>query len=261
MSDSLPVVLCLSGHDPTGGAGLHADIETLSHLGLHACSVVTALTVQDTVNVRQVLPQTKHAFLLQANTLLRDVRVDAVKIGLLGSADIASAVVEIVQSLSGVPVVLDPILAAGGGKDMTGSGLLDILREELLPLATVLTPNTPEARRLTDLLDLDACAEALLQRGCGAALITGTHEDGEHVVNRLYAPEQSKSWQWARLPHSYHGSGCTLAAALAGFLALKMPLEEAAFSAQQFTWQSLQAGVALGQGQYVPVRRVGGHRR
>jgi hydroxymethylpyrimidine/phosphomethylpyrimidine kinase len=150
MKPQLPVVLCLSGHDPTGGAGIQADIETVSRFGCYPCSVVTALTVQDTHNVRKILPQRSGELLEQARTVLLDLPVDAVKIGLLGSVDIVYAVDELLKIAGGIPVVLDPILAAGGGTNLANEALIEALIETLIPRATVLTPNSPEARKLTE---------------------------------------------------------------------------------------------------------------
>jgi hydroxymethylpyrimidine/phosphomethylpyrimidine kinase len=249
-----PVVLCLSGHDPTGGAGIQADIETVSRFGCHPCSVVTALTVQDTHNVRKVLPQPAGDFLEQARTLLRDVPVSAVKIGLLGSAAIAHAVCELIETIESLPVVLDPILAAGGGTNLANQDLIETLRLTLIPRTTVLTPNSPEARTLTGKEDLADCARDLLALGCPNVLLTGTHENGDDVINRLYRASGTISYRWPRLPESYHGSGCTLASAVAALLALGRDVETAASEAQDFTWQALSGGFRPGGGQWLPNR-------
>ncbi|MGX2038988.1 bifunctional hydroxymethylpyrimidine kinase/phosphomethylpyrimidine kinase [Methylocaldum sp. MU1018] len=254
MKPSPPIVLCLSGHDPTGGAGIQADIETVSRLGCHPCSVITALTVQDTHNVRKVLPQNAEDFLEQARTVLRDLPVAAVKIGLLGSVDIVHAVRELLEAAAGIPVVLDPILAAGGGANLSNEALIDALRQALIPRATVLTPNSPEARKLTGTSDLADCARELLALGCPNVLLTGTHEDDSEVVNRLYRASGSKTYRWPRLPGSYHGSGCTLASAVAAGLARGRDVESAASAAQDFTWRALNAGFRPGRGQWLPNR-------
>ncbi|HUL11729.1 MAG TPA: hydroxymethylpyrimidine/phosphomethylpyrimidine kinase [Methylococcaceae bacterium] len=259
MKNPPPVVLCLSGHDPSGGAGIQADIETLSRLGNYPCTVITAMTVQDTRNVRSVLPQREEDFLAQARLLIDDLPVAAVKIGLLGSSAIARAVWEILRELRGVPVVLDPILAAGGGTEVAREDLIETLKSQLLPLTTVLTPNTMEARRLAGGREnLDECADELLRLGCDHVLITGTHDSSEAVINRWYGPDGMRAFGWERLPHSYHGSGCTLASALAGFLALGLGMEAAVHKAQKFTWLTLDSGFALGKGQYLPNRLSAG---
>ncbi|WP_434111198.1 bifunctional hydroxymethylpyrimidine kinase/phosphomethylpyrimidine kinase [Methylocaldum sp. GT1TLB] len=255
MKPQLPVVLCLSGHDPTGGAGIQADIETVSRFGCYPCSVVTALTVQDTHNVRKILPQRSGELLEQARTVLLDLPVDAVKIGLLGSVDIVYAVDELLKIAGSIPVVLDPILAAGGGTNLANEALIEALIETLIPRATVLTPNSPEARKLTGMEDLDDCARALLALGCPNVLLTGTHEGDDEVINRLYRSSGKTTYRWPRLPGSYHGSGCTLASAVAALLARGRDIESAASEAQDFTWQALNNGFRLGGGQLLPNRR------
>jgi len=251
-----PIVLCFSGHDPTGGAGVQADIETLARLGCHPCTVVTALTAQDTQNVSQVWPQQAADFLAQARLLVADLPPAAVKIGLLGSAEIAHALAGLLANeLAGVPIVLDPILAAGGGKPLAREDLLRAIQEELLPFSKVLTPNIPEAKQLAGGLETpDDCAARLLELGCKRVLITGTHCEDSEVVNRLYGPKGTHAWRWPRLPREYHGSGCTLASALAAGLAQGLKLEDACLQAQRFTWSALNSALALGKGQWLPNR-------
>lgn len=254
MTTTPPVVLSLSGHDPTGGAGIQADIETIARLGCHPCTVITALTVQDTRNVRRVIPQAAEDFLEQARMLLADMPVAAIKIGLLGSVEIVRAVAEILAETKGIPVVLDPILAAGGGRNLAGGDLIAEIKSRLIPRATIMTPNTPEARKLAGKDDPGECAHALLQLGCPNVLLTGTHEDGSDVINCWYHAGGMESSRWTRLPGSYHGSGCTLAAAVAACLALGYPMEVAVREAQRFTWDALNRGFRLGKGQFLPNR-------
>lgn len=256
MKSPPPVVLCFSGHDPTGGAGVQADIETLARLGCHPCTVVTALTAQDTVNVRALWPQRPEDFLAQARLVIADLPVAVVKIGLLGSAEIAGAVAQLLaEELAGVPLVLDPVLAAGGGRPLAREDLIAAIRHELLPLSLIATPNLPEARQLAGTGESpDAYAQALLGLGVRHVLVTGSHAEEVDVVNRLYGQNGDMAWRWPRLPREYHGSGCTLAAALAAGLAHGMAVEEACQQAQQFTWDTLSAAYALGQGQWLPNR-------
>lgn len=260
-SSNRPVVLSLSGHDPTGGAGIQADIETLFRLGCHPCTVITVLTEQDTCDVRRIFPQNPVQFLAQAQTLIDDLPPAAIKIGLLGSAAMATAVSEIVARMPGLPIILDPVLASGGGQDLCTDELVTVLRDSLLPRTTVLTPNTHEARRLSGKIRPDDCAEELLRLGCDYVLITGTHDECDDVVNRLYGRSAIRACRWPRLPGTYHGSGCTLAAATAGFLARGLSVENAVEKAQALTWDALQAGYALGRGQLLPDRRASGDAR
>jgi hydroxymethylpyrimidine/phosphomethylpyrimidine kinase len=254
MSPHPPVVLCLSGHDPTGGAGLQADIETLRALGCHPATVVTALTAQDTRDVQAVYPQAPDLFLSQARLVLADLPVAAIKIGLLGSAGIALAVVKLIGEAGPVPVVLDPILAAGGGHALASEQLLEAMISRLIPLATVITPNTPEACRLSGQQEPAACAASLLALGCQNVLLTGTHEEGTDVVNRWYGSDGVVESRWPRLPGTYHGSGCTLASAVAGGLAWGRHMADALDEAQRLTWEALRDAYALGRGQWLPRR-------
>ncbi|QJD31122.1 bifunctional hydroxymethylpyrimidine kinase/phosphomethylpyrimidine kinase [Methylococcus geothermalis] len=249
------IVLSLSGHDPTGGAGIQADIEAIGATGCRACTVITALTVQDTSNVYAVQPQSPDAFLAQGRALIRDLPVAAVKIGLLGSAGIARSVAALLDTLGGaVPVVLDPVLAAGGGTDLASEQLIETVRAELLPRAVLVTPNVPEASRLGGGATEAENAERLRLLGCPNVLITGTHAPTDDVVNRLYSATGRRDYRWPRLPHGYHGSGCTLAAAVAGHLAQGHAMESAVELAQRFTWQALRAGWHPGGGQHLPRR-------
>lgn len=250
-----PILLCFSGHDPTGGAGIQADIEAAAAQGCAAVTVITCLTVQDTDNVRELLPVGADSVSRQARTLLADLQVDAIKIGLIGNAEVAAAIIDIIAGLPQVPVVTDPVLAAGGGAELAGPKLLRIVRDRLLRLTTLVTPNSEEARRLTGGDTLDDCAGQLLDKGCGAVLITGGHEGGDSVTNRLYRPGLPViASNWPRLQHSYHGSGCTLAASVAALIALDNPLETAVAQAQAYTWQALSRGRRPGRGQHLPCR-------
>jgi hydroxymethylpyrimidine/phosphomethylpyrimidine kinase len=250
-----PVVLSFSGHDPVGGAGLQADIETIVSHQCHAASVITTLTEQDTHNVKKLIPQRADDFIAQARTVLNDLDVKAFKIGLIGSYDIALAIYTLLSEHSAIPVILDPVLAAGGGTDLSNQQLLRAIVELLLPCTTVLTPNSEEARKLTGLSDLADCGLKLLELGCQSVLITGTHESTPSVSNQLfYQGHCFETYTWDRLPASYHGSGCTLAASIAALIAHGVSIEQAVLEAQNYTWQALQAAYQPGDGQYNPNR-------
>lgn len=262
VSLSPPVVMILAGNDPTGGAGIAADIETLVSLGCHPAPVVTALTVQDTHNVHALWPVDPDLVLAQARAVLADLPVAVIKIGVIGSADNAAALHELLIAHPDLPVVLDPVLAAGGGTALANSSLIEAIRDLLLPRTTVLTPNSLEARRLAPEADtLEACGMALLARGCRQVLLTGGHESTAEVINTLYGNNRRlESWRWPRLPGEHHGSGCTLSAAIAALLAQihyldsEPALLSAIYQAQQYTWRSLQAGYRVGRGQLIPNR-------
>jgi len=252
----LPCVLVFAGHDPTGGAGLQADIEALAANGCHALPILTTLTIQDTRNVLKIEPLSAEFVQEQADTVLADIPVAAFKIGLLGSVAIIETVKNIISRYPNVPVVFDPILAAGGGKNFTNQDVRQAMMELLLPLTTLLTPNSQEARLLTDSgTDLDNTAKLLLNQGCRYILITGTHEYTPEVVNVLYGEGRVLSrTHWPRLAGSYHGSGCTLASAIAAKLARGEDILTATQSAQAYAWQTLQRGYQPGRGQALPNR-------
>jgi hydroxymethylpyrimidine/phosphomethylpyrimidine kinase len=255
MSNSPPVVLCFSGHDPSGGAGIQADIEALISHRCHAASVITALTEQDTHNVKNVIPQNAEDVLKQAQTVLHDLPVKAFKVGLMGHFKIAEAVLAILKQHPNIPVVLDTVLAAGGGAPLGNSWLIANITDLLMPYVTVLTPNSQEARKLTGLNDLQECGLALLKLGAKYVLITGTHEATSVVINRLF--HDGKLWEtytYDRLPHSYHGSGCTLASSIAAFIAQGLEPVQAIYEAQEYTWNTLNAAYQPGTGQHNPNR-------
>jgi hydroxymethylpyrimidine/phosphomethylpyrimidine kinase len=175
---------------------------------------------------------------------------------MLGSIENVEALHSILMDYPDIPVVLDPIIAAGGGTEMASENMLAAMVELLLPLTSVITPNSMEARKLAHNADsLDACAEELQDMGCKYVLITGAHENTPHVENRLYANHRRiESFSWERLENSYHGSGCTLASAIAALLAQGLEPFMAIHEAQQYTWESLQHGYRLGMGQWHPNR-------
>ena len=243
-----PLVLSFAATDPTGGAGLQADVLTLAALGCHPLSVLTAVTVQDTRGVSRMQALDARLVAEQAERLLAEVAVAAFKIGVVASAANAQAIAAVLAAHPRVPVVLDPVLASGRGDALAGSATLEALRAHLLPRTTVLTPNTLEA------LALGGVA-ACLARGCQYVLVTGTHADTPEVVNTLHgAAGVVREDRWPRLPASYHGSGCTLASAIAARLAHGDPVPEAARAAQDYTWHALERGFRPASGQHLPVR-------
>ena len=263
-----PVVLSFAASDPTGGAGLQADLLTLASLGCHPLSVVTAITVQDTTGVEGVLAMEAGWIADQARALLEDMPVAAFKIGMLGSVEAIAAIAEIISDYPDIPLVLDPVLASGRGDQLAGEEMIEAMIALLLPLTHVLTPNSLEARRLAQeiedenegeeserVLSLPDCAQRLILAGCDYVLLTGTHEGTPQVMNTLYGSHGVvRSDKWERLPGSYHGSGCTLASAVAAHLANGVPVAEAVAGAQAYTWRTLAAGFRLGMGQYIPDR-------
>jgi len=280
---SPPLVLVFAATDPTGGAGIQADLLTLASMGCHGLSVVTAITIQDTAGVDDVMPIDSDWVADQARTLLEDMPVAAFKVGMMGSVENIAAIAEVVADYPDIPLILDPVLASGRGDELASEDMIAALTELLLPQTTIITPNSPEARRLARALasedddeeadenagggndegradeddpELAECASRLLRAGCEYVLITGTHENTPQVVNTLYGEEEGelRSDAWERLPGSYHGSGCTLASAIAAMLANGLDVSDAVREAQEYTWQALAAGFRPGMGQHLPDR-------
>lgn len=255
MSKNRPVILSFSGHDPSGGAGVQADIETIISHQCHACSVITALTEQDSHNVIKLIPQKPQDIISQAETILNDLPVRAIKIGLIGHHETAEAIQVILLKHPSIPVILDPVLAAGGGTPLASEQLVNHIVDLLLPCTTVLTPNSEEARVLAHKSNLIDCGYELLNKGCKNVLITGTHEQSTTVNNQLFqADDKLETFSWNRLRGSYHGSGCTLASAIAALMAHGLDPFTAISEAQEYTWNSLADAYQAGKGQLNPDR-------
>lgn len=248
-----PLVLCCSGHDPGGGAGIHADIEAVGANGAHALTAITAHTVQDTQDVVRVVAADPEILKAQIETLLADSAIAAIKIGLLAEAAQIALLRSVIEKTK-VAVVLDPILRAGGGTNLATASLQTALVTQLLPLTHVLTPNAAEARRLTQRESVEDCGKALLDSGVKHVLITGGDEPGAIVSNYWCSEKNSQRFEWPRLAASFHGAGCTLAAALAALLARGLDIESALQQAQRYTHESLERRFRSGRGRLLPGR-------
>lgn len=255
--------MTFAGTDPSGGAGLQADILTFASIGCHPLSVVTAITAQDTVGVDGVLAMDPDWVNDQARAILEDVQVSAFKLGLLGSVENIAVIAEIMADYPDIPLLIDPILTSGRGDDLSNDEMMEAMVELLFPQATLITPNSLEARRFAfsdeveevGLTTLDETAARLLAMGSEYVLITGTHERTAEVTNTLYGEDKLiKAYKWERLIGSYHGSGCTLTSAIAACMAHGLSIEDAVLEAQEYTWQTLKNGFRPGMGQYIPDR-------
>ncbi len=256
-----PAVLVFSATDPSGGAGLQADLLTLACMGCHPLSVVTAITVQNTSGVEGIQIIDADWVSDQARAILEDIPVAAFKLGVMGSAENIAAIAEIVSDYPEIPLIFDPVLASARGDDFANEEALEAMREMIIPQTTVITPNTPELRRLMMADDDDEnisheqLARRMTELGAEYVLVTGTHDTTLDVVNTLYGERgMMRQDRWPRLPGSFHGSGCTLASALAATIARGMDMGEAAREAQEFTWQTLKFGFRPGMGQHIPDR-------
>ena len=254
--DKRPAVLVFAGLDPTGGAGLQADIEAVGAMGGHALPVATAITAQDTRDVKSCTPISAVSIIEQARAVLDDIQVDAFKVGLAGSVEAIGAIHTILTDYENIPVVVDPVCASGAGTLLSDDEQMDAMVSMLLPLATVVTPNTVEARLLTPEADsLNAAAQELLSYGCEFVLLTGTHDESPDIVHRLYADRRLvQSFQCERLAGNYHGSGCTLSSAIAALLGHGLDPLAAVGEALDYTLGTLKHATSMGGGQLIPHR-------
>ncbi|MCK5726067.1 MAG: hydroxymethylpyrimidine/phosphomethylpyrimidine kinase [Thiotrichaceae bacterium] len=250
-----PNILTISGHDPSGGAGIQADIESIQAMGCHPTSLISCLTAQNSCNVESVYAVDAELLYQQYTLLVRDMPPAAIKIGLISNHEILAVITTICAENTNIPIVVDPVLAAGGGKNIANQSLTEAIFNDLLPKTTVVTPNTEESTKLSGLADPALASQLFIDQGCTYSLVTGTHANTDMVTNHLYDRNGLvQSLLWDRLPYEYHGSGCTLASALAARLGLGEDIQTACEKVQQFVWDSLNTATTQGQCQYFPHR-------
>lgn len=252
-----PTVLCFSGLDPSGGAGLQADIEAIGQSGAHAAIACTALTIQNSQQVFGFEATSKELLLAQAHAVVGDLPIKCVKSGMLGTTDNIAALAEFLREHPDYLYVLDPVLVANSGGSLGDQATLVKAFIELIPLATVLTPNTVELRALTGIQDIDQATAKLFEMGAQAVLIKGGHEDTpDYIRNALYSKGQLVSeTHCPRLEGEYHGSGCSLASFIAGRLAQGDELKVAVNHAEVWLFGVLKnAEMPVPNGQRIPKR-------
>lgn len=251
-----PVVLIIAGNDPSGGAGIAADIQAVTRLACHPAPVLAALTVQDTINAYAVEPVHAGFVTQQAEKVLQDLPVRAIKLGLLGTAATGEAVAKLLSRFPEIPVITDPVLVAAGGAQLAEEQLIEVYRERILPRTTLLTPNALELRRLAPQgRDTSSRASSLLNRGTQWVMAKGGDEETPAVENFLFNRDgEQHHWTWERLAGEHHGSGCTLASAIAAHVARGEEIPHAVELAQHFTFTALTNGWQLGRGQRIPNR-------
>jgi hydroxymethylpyrimidine/phosphomethylpyrimidine kinase len=239
------VAMSIAGSDSGGGAGIQADLKAFAAVGVHGTCAITAITAQSTVGVDAIHPIPPEIVVAQARAVADDIGVDAVKVGMLGSRATAKAVAEALDLIGDVPVVVDPVMVAESGAELLEADARDALIAEILPRASVLTPNLPEARRLAGIGEGASPAElaaAIRALGPGAVIVTGGHADGVDVLD-------DGSGEPLELPGEIHpdgaahGSGCTHSSALAAHLALGVPLREAARAARELAGRAVADGL------------------
>lgn len=250
-----PRLLIVAGSDSGGGAGIQADIKTSQALGVYAMTAVTALTAQNTRAVLDVMPVPPAFIVAQMNAVLDDIGADAVKTGMLQSAGVITAVARVLRERGqGMPVVIDPVMVAQSGDRLLEADAVAALASELLPLATILTPNRPEAevllgRAIGDGADQARAAGELVALGCPAVLLKGGHAEGDTVLDVLATARDVIRFQYPRIEtRNNHGTGCTLASAVACGLAAGLPLVDAVSRARAYLQAALSAAVPLGGG-------------
>jgi len=253
MGETQGRVLVIAGSDSGGGAGIQADIKTVTALGGYAATAVTAITVQNTLGVTGVHAIPTDIVLAQARAVLDDIGADAIKTGMLGSAEIVEAVADVLAG-AGVPAVIDPVMIAKGGASLLADSALAAVRARLVPVAALLTPNAPEAATLTGLAvattdDLRRAADALLAMGARAVLMKGGHVPGETVTDLLVTPDSETSFSGPRMDTRHtHGTGCTLASAVAAGLAQGQRLETAVAQAWAYVAEAIRRAPGFGAG-------------
>lgn len=250
---NIPRVLSIAGSDSSGGAGIQADIKTCAAFGVYASTAITAVTAQNTMGVQQVEAMPAELVRAQIQSVMSDIGADVIKIGMLASAEIIDVVAQEIDDTDAF-VILDPVMVATSGDSLLEDKAAAALIEKLIPLADLITPNVPEAALLTgldiaDVDDLTKAGDALLKRGVYAALMKGGHLEGKSVIDVLVSEEGANIMSGPRLHTRHtHGTGCTLASAVAANMALGQPLDEAVMSAREFVFQAIKSAPKLGQG-------------
>jgi len=246
-------VLVVAGSDSGGGAGIQADIKAITALGGYAATAVTAITVQNTLGVTGVLSLPTDLIEAQARAVLDDIGADVIKTGMLGSPEVVLRVADLLQAY-GVPAVVDPVMVAKGGHALLADEAVSLIADRLVPLAALLTPNAPEAAALTGLAvettdDLRRAGEALLRRGAQAVLMKGGHIPGERLVDLLITADGETRFEGPRIDTRHtHGTGCTLASAIAAGLAQGHALSDAVAAAHGYVAEAIRRAPGLGSG-------------
>lgn len=254
-----PCVLVFAGLDPSGGAGVQADIEAIAAMGAHALTIVTTLTVQDNDHVKAVHAVDVSILREQVRVLCEKFQIAAIKIGIAGSQDnvnvIAQTISRLRQHTPDLPVVLDPVLASGHGDALSREDAVAMMRP-LQSLATLITPNLPEAMRLCDGETSLAAQASKLLRFTPHVLIKGGHGEGDEITNTWFSALNEQSWRWPRLAGGFHGSGCTLASAITACLAIGQDMQQALSTSQRWVQVSLSNAYSIADGQRIPARTV-----
>ncbi len=250
--ERLTVALSIAGSDSGGGAGIQADLKTFFALGVHGTSVITAITAQNTLGVTGWQAVSQQMLLQQLDAVLDDLPPAAIKTGMLADAKFVVSIGKRLKN-RGIPLVIDPVLVASSGDTLAGPGSIEAYIEHLLPMALLVTPNYPEAEALTGIRvrntdDARQAARSLLGSGCQAVLIKGGHGEDDAVEDLLVSEEGEEVYRHPRLTGVFHGTGCTLSAAITAHIALGKPLDQAVSNSIQLLCRCMEAAVKAGSG-------------
>ena len=247
-------VLLFSGLDPSGAAGIVADIETINQFGITSLPIITTLTVQNSQEVKLVEATTQTLIEAQFQALTEDIAFQTVKIGLLGSLGQIKTIIKLLNTRQGLSIILDPIITSGNDELLLDEDAINVIRSELVPLTTILTPNLTELSLLAPGLDEQSAISSL---DCPWVLVTTTDKSEVDIEHRLYHHSELVSqFPYKKLPGKYHGSGCTLSSAISALIASDVPVEIACKRALDYTYQTLLSAKKLGKMQYHPNRTL-----
>lgn len=251
---SVPCALTIAGSDSSGGAGVQADLKTFSALGVFGTCVITALTAQNTMGVHGIFQIPSEFVARQIDAIVTDITVNATKTGMLSTAEVVEVVAHKVKEHSLTPLVVDPVMVASTGAPLLESDAIELLKQRLLPLATVLTPNIPEATTLTgreiaSIRDMEIAAQALHDAGAQVVVIKGGHLEGEHAIDIVYDGDKLLRLSYKRSSQRHtHGTGCIFSAAIAADLAKGATALDAIETAKAFTATAIEHGMEIGRG-------------
>jgi hydroxymethylpyrimidine/phosphomethylpyrimidine kinase len=250
-TETPPIALTIAGSDPSGGAGIQADLKTFSALGVYGATVITALTAQNTTGVSGVLAIPADFIAAQFRSVVSDLTVAAIKTGMLGDAETVEMVARLLSEVPGIAVVVDPVMVATSGDVLLAPEAIDVVRRMLIPCAALITPNVPEAAKLLDRpeaeseADMQAQAEAMMKFGCGAVLLKGGHASSSAAVDVFFDGTTHHVLRRPRVEtRNTHGTGCTLSAAIAAYLAQRRSMQESVDAAKLFVWNALSSGAS-----------------
>lgn len=247
-------VLIIAGSDSGGGAGIQADIKAVSASGAYAATAITAITAQNTLGVQAIHPLPLDVLAQQIRSVLDDIGADVIKIGMLGTVEVTHCVLDVLADYAPIPIVLDPVMVAKGGAHLLDPAAVKAMKERLLPAAYIITPNIPEAEVLTDtritsLVDMKQAAKMIQDMGVANILMKGGHLDSDNLVDYLLTPDGDFKWVGQKIDTRHtHGTGCTMASAIAAGLAQKMALDQAVDRAHSYVRGAIENHPGIGAG-------------